>query len=82
MYDAKSSRKSPKKGIFDEDGRNRIRTIFEENLADVGLELDKEVTNGLTFVKIHVPKPVLKKYCEIMKFKMPLKEVREVYFEH
>lgn len=52
-----------------------IRTTFEGNLMKEGLELEKETANGLTFVKIHAPRPVLRKFCEVLKLKMPMKQV-------
>ncbi|XKL59957.1 hypothetical protein PGB90_000973 [Kerria lacca] len=78
VYDNKPSRRSPRRFVFDNDSKNKIRNIFENNLVqEAGLKLDKEIVNHLTFVKIHAPVPVLKKYCEILKFKMPLKETKE-----
>jgi hypothetical protein len=55
----------------------RKRTFFESQLADdLELEIEEaEEGSALTFVKIHVPKDVLKKYAEILKVRMPMKEV-------
>lgn len=53
------------------------RAIFEENLENEGLQLEREQTQRIHFVKIHVPKNVLHKYCEILKIKMPIKKVRK-----
>ncbi|XP_065224630.1 anoctamin-2-like isoform X2 [Planococcus citri] len=36
--------------------------------------MDKESYGNLTFVKLKAPPKVLKKYCEIMKFRMPIRE--------
>ncbi|XP_077297344.1 anoctamin-5-like isoform X2 [Arctopsyche grandis] len=56
--------------------RNPIkREIFETNLIAQGLELEKEENQKIHFVKIHVPKEVLCRYCEIMKMKMPIKQI-------
>nr|XP_023017814.1 anoctamin-2-like [Leptinotarsa decemlineata] len=52
------------------------RQIFETNLLKEGLELEFEPQepNGLNFVKIHAPKEVLRRYSEILKLRMPMKE--------
>ncbi|KAK7864472.1 hypothetical protein R5R35_011703 [Gryllus longicercus] len=53
------------------------RRVFEENLAHEGLELEyeKPEPNGLTFIKIHAPVEVLRRYSEILKLRMPMKEI-------
>lgn len=51
------------------------RSIFEENLKNEGLELEYESVENLHFVKIHVPIEVLRRYAEILKLRMPMKEV-------
>ncbi|XP_019864929.1 anoctamin-5 isoform X2 [Aethina tumida] len=53
------------------------RRIFETNLIKEGLELQYEPQekNGLNFVKIHAPKEVLRRYTEILKMRMPMKEL-------
>ncbi|KAJ8955607.1 hypothetical protein NQ318_001437 [Aromia moschata] len=53
------------------------RQIFETNLLREGLQLEYEPQeqNGLNFVKIHAPKEVLRRYSEILKLRMPMKEV-------
>lgn len=76
VYDA-STRDKKSSSIFDEESKTKIRQIFEKNLTSEGLDLEREIINSLTFVKIRAPKPLLKKYCEHMKLKMPLKEVNE-----
>lgn len=40
-----------------------------------GLVLEKETIGCLTFVKIHAPRHVLRKNCEALKIKMPMKWV-------
>lgn len=42
-----------------------------------GLELEYEQveTNGLHFIKIHAPKTVLRRYAEILKLRLPMKEL-------
>lgn len=50
------------------------REIFESNLQNDGLELEVEKTQKIHFVKIHAPKEVLCRYCEILKIKMPIKK--------
>ncbi|XP_071441866.1 anoctamin-1-like [Hetaerina americana] len=55
------------------------RAIFENNLILEGLELEpafeESSTFGLCFMKIHAPKNVLRRYSEILKLRMPMKEV-------
>lgn len=53
------------------------RAVFEKNLMAEGLELEYEPVNetGLNFIKIHVPHEVLRRYSEILKLRMPMKEV-------
>ncbi|CAG9825058.1 unnamed protein product [Phaedon cochleariae] len=52
------------------------RQIFEMNLLKEGLEIEYEAQepNGLNFVKIHAPKEILRRYSEILKLRMPMKE--------
>jgi hypothetical protein len=52
------------------------RKIFEANLAKEGLELEyvPQESNGLNFVKIHAPQEVLRRYGEILKLRMPMRE--------
>ncbi|CAG0916416.1 unnamed protein product [Notodromas monacha] len=53
------------------------RQVFEENLLDEGLHLEQDVQDdtNLVFVKIHAPHEVLTRYAELMKIRMPMKEV-------
>lgn len=51
------------------------RETFEKRLEAVGLELEKEENQRIHFVKIHVPKEVLCQYSEILKLRLPIKEV-------
>ena len=53
------------------------RVTFEENLRKEGLVLEHLPTepNGLSFVKIHAPLDVLKRYAEILKLRLPMKKV-------
>lgn len=46
-----------------------------------GLELEYEQveTNGLHFIKIHAPKTVLRRYAEILKLRLPMKELSGCY---
>ncbi|XP_055370961.1 anoctamin-5 isoform X4 [Condylostylus longicornis] len=53
------------------------RQTFEQNLEKEGLQLEREKTQKIHFVKIHAPLDVLKRYCEILKIKMPIKKLRE-----
>lgn len=59
----------------EEELRTIKRSIFEENLLNEGLELEWESVENLHFVKIHAPIEVLRRYAEILKLRMPMKEV-------
>ncbi|CAG7717026.1 unnamed protein product [Allacma fusca] len=54
------------------------RQIFEKNLEREGLILEREKleSSTLTFVKIHAPPEVLRRYCEILKLRMPMKPLQ------
>lgn len=54
------------------------REIFEDNLVNEGLELERETVEQIHFTKIHTPIEVLRRYCEILKLRMPMKEVRSI----
>lgn len=58
-----------------EELRSIKRSIFEENLQNEGLELEYEIIDNLHFIKIHTPLEVLRRYAEILKLRMPMKEV-------
>lgn len=51
------------------------RAIFEDNLVNEGLELERESIDQFNFTKIHTPIEVLRRYSEILKLRMPMKEV-------
>lgn len=51
------------------------RAIFEDNLVNEGLELEHDCIDQLHFTKIHTPFEVLRRYSEILKLRMPMKEV-------
>ncbi|RZF41208.1 hypothetical protein LSTR_LSTR011589 [Laodelphax striatellus] len=53
------------------------RETFERNLKEEGLILEYEFNNRLNFVKIHAPREVLKRYCEILKLRMRMKDFPE-----
>lgn len=52
------------------------REIFEDNLINEGLELERETIDEIHFTKIHTPIEVLRRYAEILKLRMPMIEVR------
>lgn len=52
------------------------REIFEDNLVNEGLELERETIDEIHFTKIHTPIEVLRRYAEILKLRMPMIEVR------
>ncbi|XP_011697845.1 PREDICTED: anoctamin-1 isoform X2 [Wasmannia auropunctata] len=53
------------------------RRIFEKNLEKEGVQLEYEQaeSNGLHFIKIHAPKEVLRRYAEILKLRLPMREL-------
>nr|XP_012142541.1 PREDICTED: anoctamin-1 isoform X1 [Megachile rotundata] len=53
------------------------RRIFEKNLEKEGLNLEYEQAepNGLHFIKVHAPRDVLRRYAEILKLRLPMKEL-------
>lgn len=52
------------------------RDYFEENLILEGLEIEREtVDEEINFVKIHAPLEVLRRYAEILKLRLAMKEV-------
>ncbi|XP_075154721.1 anoctamin-2-like isoform X2 [Haematobia irritans] len=48
------------------------RTIFETNLEKEGLHLERDISQHIHFVKIHIPNEVLYRYAEILKVKLPM----------
>ncbi|KAG5679996.1 hypothetical protein PVAND_009529 [Polypedilum vanderplanki] len=57
-----------------EASRAERREVFEENLLNEGLELERYVLDDeITFIKIHAPLEVLRRYAEILKLRMPMK---------
>ncbi|XP_045888564.1 anoctamin-1a isoform X4 [Micropterus dolomieu] len=66
---------------YHEDDKRFRREEFEENLLEMGLELEKDEASkipGIGFLKIHAPWNVLCREAEFMKLKMPTKKVYEV----
>lgn len=59
--------------------RQRMRDVFEENLRKEGLKLEYDIKEGreVQYVKVHATWEVLTRYAEIMKVRMPMKEVPE-----
>ncbi|EDW15082.1 anoctamin-1 isoform X3 [Drosophila mojavensis] len=51
------------------------RRIFQENLIQQGLEVEFSQKDQIYFVKIHAPLEVLRRYAEILKLRMPMKEI-------
>lgn len=57
------------------------RAIFEDNLVNEGLELERETVEQIHFTKIHTPIEVLRRYAEILKLRMPMKKVSLQFFQ-
>lgn len=51
------------------------REIFEDNLINEELELERDCVENIHFTKIHTPVEVLRRYSEILKLRLPMKEV-------
>lgn len=49
------------------------RIIFEKNLEAEGLQIEREQTQKIHFIKLHASQNVLCTYCAILKIKMPIK---------
>ncbi|KAL1007050.1 hypothetical protein UPYG_G00081230 [Umbra pygmaea] len=66
---------------YHEDDKRFRREEFEDNLREMGLELEKDEGNkipGIGFLKIHAPWNVLCREAEFMKLKMPTEKKYEV----
>ena len=62
--------------VTDSEGKREKRAIFVRNLESDGIEvqhIEPDVAQNLRFVKLHAPMHVLKKYAEILKIRMPIK---------
>lgn len=59
------------------EGAKDKRRVFEKNLEEDGLKLERERLDAcnLNFIKIHAPMEILRRYAEILKLRMPMKEV-------
>ncbi|XP_054270658.1 anoctamin-1 isoform X2 [Macrosteles quadrilineatus] len=59
---------------------SKKREIYEANLIEAGLELEHEDVEdtGLHFVKIHAPLEVRQRFAEILKLRMPMRELHKV----
>lgn len=79
--DAQISTKEREDLKHKEKSRSDKRNNFEENLIREGLELERSVVNDeIHFVKIHAPLEVLRRYAEILKLRLPMKEVSTQIF--
>lgn len=58
------------------------RAIFEDNLVNEGLELERDSIDQIHFTKVHTPIEVLRRYAEILKLRMPMKEVTILTVTH
>ncbi|CAG5115206.1 unnamed protein product, partial [Candidula unifasciata] len=57
----------------------KSRAVFETNLIEEGLQLEYTVTkNRISYVKIHAPYKVLKRYADILKLRLPIKAVNHL----
>lgn len=59
--------------------RAEKREVFQENLLVEGLELETYVIDDeIHFIKLHAPLEVLRRYAEILKLRLPMKEVSKL----
>lgn len=73
-------KKQDENRIASEENRSVKREIFETNLINEGLELEHTIIeDSICFIKVHAPFEVLRRYSEILKLRMPMKEVK--YFD-
>lgn len=66
--------------LIEEDLRQTKRTIYEQNLMNEGLELEHDTFETVHFTKIHATIEVLRRYSEILKLRMPMREVSWRFF--
>lgn len=66
---------TPVDDAIQEDINCTKRAIYEDNLLNEGLVLERETIEAIHFTKIHTPIEVLRRYSEILKLRMPMKEV-------
>jgi Dimerisation domain of Ca+-activated chloride-channel, anoctamin len=58
--------------------RTEKREVFELNLVNEGLEIERVIVDDeINFVKIHAPLEVLRRYAEILKLRLPMREVSQ-----
>lgn len=71
--------KNKSKDLQDSASRIKNRRVFERQLEEEGLELECDYNEHreLQYTKVHAPFEVLTRYTEIMKSRMPIKEVPE-----
>ncbi|XP_071356147.1 anoctamin-1 [Trachinotus anak] len=57
-----------------------MREEFEAGLLEAGLQIerDKEKSNGIGFIRLHIPWPILSREAELQKIKVPVKKKCEL----
>ncbi|KAM7396662.1 hypothetical protein PAMP_019688 [Pampus punctatissimus] len=57
-----------------------MREEFEAGLIEAGLQIerDKERSNGIGFIRLHIPWPILSREAELQKIKVPVKKKCEL----
>uniref|UniRef100_A0A3Q3LJY5 Anoctamin n=1 Tax=Mastacembelus armatus TaxID=205130 RepID=A0A3Q3LJY5_9TELE len=63
-----------------EEEKALMREEFEAGLLEAGLQIerDKERSNGLRFIRLHIPWPILSREAELQKIKVPVKKKCEL----
>ncbi|KAM9853893.1 anoctamin-1 [Aulostomus maculatus] len=63
-----------------EEEKALMREEFEAGLLEAGLQIerDKERSNGIGFIRLHIPWPILSREAELQKIKVPVKKKCEL----
>uniref|UniRef100_A0A8D2ZK95 Anoctamin n=1 Tax=Scophthalmus maximus TaxID=52904 RepID=A0A8D2ZK95_SCOMX len=63
-----------------EEEKALMREEFEAELLEAGLQIerDKERSNGIGFIRLHIPWPILSREAELQKIKVAVKKVRRL----
>uniref|UniRef100_A0A673AEM2 Anoctamin n=1 Tax=Sphaeramia orbicularis TaxID=375764 RepID=A0A673AEM2_9TELE len=67
----------PEESKLTEEEKALMRDEFEAGLVEAGLQLEreKERSNGLGFIRLHIPWSILSREAELQKIKVPVKKV-------
>uniref|UniRef100_A0A673AEP8 Anoctamin n=1 Tax=Sphaeramia orbicularis TaxID=375764 RepID=A0A673AEP8_9TELE len=73
----------PEESKLTEEEKALMRDEFEAGLVEAGLQLEreKERSNGLGFIRLHIPWSILSREAELQKIKVPVKKVSILHEE-